>query len=135
MNAYDDALDAARAYLLEGAPGRLPALISQAVWDLHNGPSPVETEEDDPNPETRWPGFSAACDELRELLDDLPGSVYVDADSGCVTESRPECWACPECDGDGCNDCNHVGSFELETYYELTSARALGGAELAAYIS
>lgn len=78
--AVDKALSTwANAYKAENLGIFVCALIHQANWDLYNGPC---QDED-------WPGFTTACKKIREALDDLPSMLYVDSDTGEVTETEP----------------------------------------------
>lgn len=54
-------------------------LINQASFDLYHGPC----QEDG------FPGFVTACRKIRLALADLPRVLFVDDDSGCVTDSEP----------------------------------------------
>jgi hypothetical protein len=152
MSNHDEILTAARVYLLKDSPRRVRALLSQATFDLWHGPHPAEDAEDDPNPETRYPGFSSACDELSDWFADAPSTVYVFEDCGNVSETKPEdtpeCWECEGAgvaptatdeDGDiadpdeSCNTCSGRGWVEGESYYEFDARDALGG-KLAEYL-
>jgi hypothetical protein len=132
-------------------------LISQANFDLYNGPvkdgafgDPAEGDEE----WSSYPGFSKACKLIAEALNDLPSDLYLDTDSDFVSEIEPQPEKCQTCDGEGtvgdddptheqvrkdkCSDCDGRGSFDPagEWYHAepFEIRNAIVGKELSEYV-
>jgi hypothetical protein len=89
-------------------------LIHQANFDLYNGPSGVDGEDE----ERLYPGFTTACRKVSEALADI-GDMYIDPHIGILEESEPAD------DNDGCD------------YFRVTRndlVKAIVGAELLQYV-
>jgi hypothetical protein len=62
-----------------------------ANWELWWGPLPDEYwTEAEPLELYVWQGFEKACDDIREILEDLPYSLWLDQDSDCISDTDPE---------------------------------------------
>lgn len=132
-------------------------LISQANFDLWHGPVKNGAYGDPAEGDEEWdsyPGFVKACDAIKDSLKELPSDIYLDVDSGFVSESEPEPEKCQTCDGEGsvgdddptheqvrkdkCTDCNGIGSFEPAGdwwHAETSQIRiAIVGKELSEYV-
>lgn len=122
-------------------------LIKQANFDLFYGPindgavgDPAEGDED----LAKYPGFTTACKQIRDAIDALPSSLYVDEETDEVRESEPEQETCGDCHGEGgngegiCEGCNGVGGFEPAgtwVHLERREIRSLiVGSELVSYL-
>ena len=109
---------AIRDYVLQDVDDETKRLIRLANWDLYYGPV---TEPDDSEP---WPGFIAACRQIRDALD--VGTLYIDAQTGNVNGVKPDIHDClcgnPDCD---------MSMSEVEPEDVL---RIVVGRELAPYI-
>ena len=96
-------------------------LIRLANWDLHWGP--IYTP-DDGGP---WPGFSGACEAIRDALD--VHTVYVDTNSEHASDTLDEGYECEE-----------TGEWVepyLDETYEVEASDVLAilvGKELASYV-
>lgn len=129
-------------------------LIRQANYDLYYGPVMGESD---------YPGFSKACSMIRDALENLPRTLYVDLDCEEAFEEEPDCIVCAVCGGDGkikkdtpfkllswsscedhttveCDNCSGNGSFgayELGDWYKLEASEIRGYivGELLCYIS
>lgn len=114
---------------------RAKFLRSKAIWDLNNGPIEncedcgVDSFRDCTCPsDKKWPGFSQACRELRNELENLPSRLYYDNDCDFLTENNPSL------DGSYFDDNgNYVGP-EFQTVNTFEIRRAIFGRSLAEYI-
>jgi len=126
--AYTKALtEWAKKWKEENLSEDVRKLISQANYDLWYGPindgavgDPAEGDEE----LSKYPGFTSACEKIREECDELPSDLYLDTDTGEVRQSEPEPERCETCagtgeveaeEGDGvekCADCNGLCGFE-----------------------
>lgn len=61
-------------------------------WELWHGPLPDDYwSYVEPLEHYTWAGFEKAAHDLNDMLGDLPGTLWVDADFGeCVTDTNPE---------------------------------------------
>lgn len=66
--------------------------IDQAKHDLYYGSSTSGEGIAARGRGVRYPGFTTACNEIRDAFDDLPSTVYVDTQAEYVLESKPEGW-------------------------------------------
>ncbi len=140
--AYDRTL-AAWGKTFDLSP-EIRTLIRQANDDLYDGPWG----------DVGYPGFSTACRIIREALEDVPSSIYIDANSEMWQEEEPEPVKCEACDGQGtitighgddafdtmCDECKGAGCFgayEFSEWWKVERAElieALVGKELAPYV-
>ena len=107
-------------------------LIAQANYDLWYGPC----QEDG------YPGFTAACEHIKQALVDVPSQMYfsTECDDWCETEPTA-LGTCYACDGDGlCAVCNGTGEVEYPCAEDWTLLNrpalinALVGRELGEYV-
>jgi hypothetical protein len=110
-------------------------LISQTMRDLYSGPH----DEDD------YPGFSAALKKINPILDTIPRTLYIDVESGFVSETEPKAEPCSNCDGTGtdiddenCCECNGIGYFDPAGDWNEVNIKEIKqvifGKELAEYL-
>lgn len=145
--AYEEAFKKwGSAWKKENLSEDVVKLIKQANFDLFYGPindgavgDPAEGDED----LAKYPGFTSACRQIRDAIDSLPSSLYVDEETDQVSESEPEVEKCTECDGQGgngtvCEGCNGAGGFEPAgtwVHLERREIRSLiVGSELVSYL-
>jgi hypothetical protein len=89
-------------------PADVARLASLASWDLHYGPlTSCETcgadSLADCECEARYPGFVQACREVAAWVEENVSTLYLDAESGFVSDRQPaeDFDDCPSCDGSG----------------------------------
>ena len=149
--AYDRTLASwAKEWREENLSPEVERLITQATYDLHFGPYPEspEQEEDDWKD---WPGFSSACETIKDACEDMPRVLYIDTDCEYWQTSEPENEECCSCEGSGtyteedagetfdCDACKGTGSVEpyWDCWYKAEKKdllRAIVGKELAKYL-
>lgn len=145
MKALDRTLQAwAKEYRAQLDPS-IDNLIVLAYYDLWHGMDGLGDDELE-----QYPGFITATKRIATALEDVPGTLYVDTDAECWSETEPGPDECGECCGQGeinqpddeteecpyCNGSGKVAPF-LEETYEVDRAqlvRALVGKELAEYV-
>jgi hypothetical protein len=148
QKSYEEALKKwVRTWRDEHLSEDVRKLIKQANYDLFYGPindgavgDPAEEDEE----LSKYPGFTSACKQIRDALDDLPSDLYLDEESDEVRTSEPEHEKCEACDGEGlvdditCEECQGNCGFEpAGTWYHAERSDILGvvvGKELAAYV-
>jgi hypothetical protein len=81
-------------------------LISNARFDLWHGPMPVDANEN-------WPGFQAACREIKEALR-VVSDLYLDDQAETLQENEPYC-----CDGN-CDGADHCDMPLMDDYTKLS---------------
>lgn len=136
--------------------GPIRRLINQAYFDLMFGPvgdgaygDPAEGDESDDW--KGYPGFTTACQQIKEALADLPRELYLDTETETWSDNEPQPEKCQTCDGEGsisdneaetttkCAECNGLGCFEpAGTWYKVEYPellQAIVGTELASYIN
>jgi hypothetical protein len=109
----------AKEYRLSLAP-EVRKAINLATHDLwYSAPSDGSTSDpptDEYGNENEWSGYSfdGACKMIKDALNDLPSTLYIDTDCEDYFTSMPENEECPECDGNGypCHNCNGSGTLE-----------------------
>lgn len=84
--------DAVNAYWEPKLGDRGNRLINWLNADLYHGPYAAGTTDEEDNPNATYPGFTAAIDELREIIDNAGGfqDMYYDNDTGELTDKEPE---------------------------------------------
>ena len=121
-------------------------MTRQANFDLYYGPvadgAVGDPATDDPEEWQGYPGFVSATRAIREALDDVPSTLYVDIDAEDWSEREPQPYTCLECNGSAVVDgapCPHCHEGQCEPFTEDTYrvdrrdlVRALLGSELAA---
>lgn len=69
----------AKEYRLKNLNERTNDLINMASFDLLFGPfTEKDFSEEDPDRKTIWPGFDAACNEIKVALKDMPKKIWMD---------------------------------------------------------
>ena len=134
----------AKQWKTENLDEEMRRLIRQADFDLWYGPI---RDGGDPDCD-EYPGFTEACDRIKDALRDLPRELYIDADFGDWSESEPEPERCEACDGQGkvtdgderkCEECSGCGCFEASgdwwriEYREVVEV--IVGQELGEYVT
>lgn len=99
-------------------------LIRLANYDLYNGPI---GEPDDGKP---WPGFSKACDIVKEYMPD--GDIWIDDQSDEIMDSEPNWWY-PECEDENPDEI-YYNSEDVAVYHKRDIVKILVGSELAGYV-
>ena len=157
MKALERTIEAWAKEYLASLDAKTRKLISQANFDLYYGPvadgAVGDPATDDPEEWQGYPGFVSATRAIREALDDVPSTLYVDTDAECWFESEPGPDECGECSGQGevrdleaedpdddmrecpmCDGSGKVAPFLGSTYRveRRDLVRALLGSELAA---
>jgi hypothetical protein len=150
MNTDKVLADWAKAWKEENLTDEQRKLISQANWDLYNGPARDGSFGDPTEDDEEWdsfPGFSKAVDLIKDALDDAPRTLYIDDQSEEVMEREPQVDACEDCNGTGkvegedfitkCESCSGSGVGFQPEYYKIERAeilKALVGKELVQYV-
>lgn len=106
-------------------------LVNWLNSDLYHGPYPAGTTDEEDNPDATYPGFTAAIDELREIIDNAGGfqDMYYDNEFGSLMENEPEAYEDEET--------GEMVEPYLEETYHLESrdvARYVLGKELVSYV-
>jgi len=130
-----DATDVVRDFYLSDAPSEIRDLITMAGWDLWFGPfSEEDFAQECPDRTTRWPGFPAAVERIARWAENLPHTVWVSEDLSCVFDCQPgDEEVCDECDGNGCDYCDHVGRVASHEILWVVATRAACLGELVEY--
>jgi hypothetical protein len=155
---YDRILEAwSKKWKEENLTDEVRKLINQANFDLYYGPindgaigDPAEDDEE----LKKYPGFSKAVAIIIKALDDLPSDLYLETETGFVSESEPQPEKCQTCDGEGtvgdddpthrqvredrCTDCDGRGCFDTTGDWWHVERRdiliAILGKELSSYV-
>jgi hypothetical protein len=133
--AFDRTLKAWAAEFLGTLSDETRNLIMSANRDLWEGP----------HAEDGYPGFVRATLAIREALEDVPSTLWIDVGAEYWSTSEPKAEPCETCSGNGydsddqtCPDCTEgwVEPFTEETYRveRRDLVRALVGKELAEYL-
>jgi hypothetical protein len=132
-------------------------LITQSDADLWHGPFRTGSFGDPTVGDEEWdsyPGFFKATALIADALENQPSDLYLDIDTGFISETEPQPEKCQECDGQGsvtvlatdeydehtrkCANCNGLGCFqsfgEWEYFDRKEIRKALVGSELSLYI-
>jgi hypothetical protein len=110
-------------------------LIGQAITDLYEGTLFDET----------YPGFTTACNTIKQALLDLPSNLYIDLDTDDVSETEPQAEECEGCKEDNttvfdhdCLVCGNTGSVDPGgEWYHVERAEikaAVVGKQLSGYV-
>ncbi len=106
-------------------------LINWLNADLYHGPYAAGTTDEEDNPDATYPGFTAAIDEVREIIDNAGGfqDMYYDNDSGALMEDEPGAFEDEETG-------EMIEPYLEETYHLESSdvARYVLGKELVSYV-
>jgi hypothetical protein len=90
---YREAEDLVRNHVRKEWDEETRWLVAQARTDLWFGPGSRDEGGDDHKP---YPGWVVASEQIRELIGELPGDLWVDMQAEQVVDSEPVAWEDPE---------------------------------------